>query len=1743
MVQTSSALRDGEMKMEENHEPRTGAVAYVESSENPNPEVGKNSQKSREEGELYSSDDDDELPAVSTSQFDTTAETQDNIFPVALINKGEAVKRERQVASSNPKFFVDKVPKNSALPNYQKSTEKNRAPFVPFVISFSDDDSGSDSEEFRQPKAPEIKGNTYTPVVEGNRRLHSSSVTKSHLSQSTTRNKSRVIPRKVPLSRTFVPSITKISGANSKNRAHSSLELRSRDRKFATLNKKPVGLENGGNQNMHLNSNELQDLRQQIAIREKELKLKSVQQNGGTVSGSSRDHILAESSNGGARKCRATSADSILFEAKEPDKKRLKVNEPYPTRKISDIQKQKPPVKTVFPFEKSVLETGGQRSINEHSYHDKAIPLVTMHTRAVQLKRLDDAQNDLSQGNQSAGFKGADTIVKGSQNDKHIKPVDPSVSFGQMERAGNRTAVAHDKQCTKELMHSCGFNCCCTQMSNEASYRRNLTAGGEIQEAAPVDKAFKPTLEDKHQVSHNNSSICNCLGMVSSSPDNSKDMQSLLEIEELQEKELEEAQEHRRKCEIEERNALKAYRRAQRALVEANARCSLLYQKREIYSAHFRSLLVENSSSFWSSRVYNCTGPALNSSNNMSEENVHQLPTSSHQMQSKYGTYNHQVHHSDIPAADSALQMVSDQRTDGQDLPSDPCSEPDASTSDPHKDNRMADGDLSLSSDLNAIADDEEVDPFDCKSVYSSLDCPRKDENSAERAKNPENGMKRKFSFDTSQDSLLLEATLRSQLFAKLESKTLSKGSGPTHDVHPAAVTGAEEGGASMQEKSIPEIPVQTNNDGCIENLSSNCVSPIADRLDSGFCTEANQSSRFIISSCLILRSAFAHLKVTEPISLVEFQKRNERIHNADICNEDGISVSSTEIQSKIFSPESSDGNLMDICSGEIGCFTSNPTVNPFWSLCMFELRGKCNNDECPWQHIKDYSSKNTNSDSRECQVGSLKDRRKFFRETNIFKGFDCFDLAPPTYFVCLDMLKADLRPRDSILARTIGLSWQKCFSSFLVLSSLLPSHFSTDEPFLHGAEARIDVYRSWDRQSLYLHSRNGTMGECDQQYADIEETLEMALLCFNQEGNKINGRIEALKVLARTLEANPTSIVLWAVYLHIYYSNEESIGEDDMFFYAVEYNEGSYELWLMYINSRMQLEDRVNAFDTALVALCRHASATGTDAVNASACILDLFLQLVNFLCISGNIGKAMEKLSGLFPSVTSSDEPHSLLLSDVLSCLTLHDKVIFWICCVYFMVYRKLPDAIVQQLECEKELFGVEWPSAHLTLDEKQQAIKLMEVAVDSLVPFTDSEGIESETTSEAAHMFALNHIRCMVVLEGLDSSRKLLDKYAKLYPSCLELVLMSARMKEDDYEGSTFVGFEEALSNWPDDVPGVQCIWNQYAECALHSGRIDFVKDLMNRWFYSVWQRQHSGWDLDSVDEKDSFGLPCLAAESDTDTSVSNSSKVDAVFGLINLSLHKLLQNDLPKARLAIDRALTTAPTGHYMHCVREHTIFLLANGSQFNNGSCPNDEILSILKSYMADTRALPASKPLSRKFIEGIKKTRVRQIVGKIWSPVSTDFSLVNSILELWYGPSLLPQMFGKLNSLVDLVEALMEIAPSNYKLAISVCKLLSSQSNPGYVVPSNVLFWASSLLVNALFQAVPVAAESVWVEAAGILCNLTNIQSISESFHRRALYVYPFSVKLWKSHLKLSRVAGNMNSVREAAKERGIELD
>ena len=102
-----------------------------------------------------------------------------------------------------------------------------------------------------------------------------------------------------------------------------------------------------------------------------------------------------------------------------------------------------------------------------------------------------------------------------------------------------------------------------------------------------------------------------------------------------------------------------------------------------------------------------------------------------------------------------------------------------------------------------------------------------------------------------------------------------------------------------------------------------------------------------------------------------------------------------------------------------------------------------------------------------------------------------------------------------------------------------------------------------------------------------------------------------------------------------------------------------------MYINSRLRFDDRLDAYNDALSMLCQMTADTDKDLKERSAFILDIFLQMIYFLCMSGNVEKAISRIFGILPTATP-DNSDDKLLADVISCLTMPDRCVFWISCL---------------------------------------------------------------------------------------------------------------------------------------------------------------------------------------------------------------------------------------------------------------------------------------------------------------------------------------------------------------------------------------------------------------------------------------------------------------------------------------------
>ncbi|XP_038890115.1 uncharacterized protein LOC120079791 isoform X3 [Benincasa hispida] len=1727
---------------------------------------------SREEGEVSSSDNDtqthDVHPVCSTVPASVTSPISSILPPKNKYNPGIQAVSADVCTRTSIQTISQKICDNAQVVNkvstpWGASREANSN----LVISFSDD-SGSELEEcskVRTSKSHSDAVRHYKPPT--------SIIDRSNKLRSMTRNK--VVANKLSLSQPFIPSMTKNHRAYSKGAAGPSLaEQGSKIRAFSG-NLQSQG--RGNDQGKNLNTSKLQDLREQIAICESKLKFKSAQQNKESISVTNQDYIVTNSKSDLARKGSATIPQFPPLVPKEPDVKRLKTSGSYSTKLSLSGQQH---LRTMYAG-KSVFrpqEPGEETQNIKVTYNQKGISLGREESSVLKQSKEDIKHVAASP---SPGIDlgkvqdDNDIVANGNQLDWISKQVDPHplVVLDLATVLPNMTSNVQTQFDNVEFhRQSDGL-----QPSASAAKHFEGTlpqSASNVKIPEPCSNFFKSLINSKSSGTAFGNSP-SCLGF------SNFDLQSLFEMEESLDKDLEEAQDIRRQCEIEERNAFKIYSRAQRALIEANSRCLDLYHKRELFSAHFHSFCMNNPGLISSSRQQEDMKIGADHLNSMSGNANGASP-----LYQKHSEYNSSTQlHTDLNMQHENAGPInsSNLHENGQNLGSEPelCSDLGGNKLDPlpSKGNNIADRICSPSVDPNVSVDgDEESLPSDHEMIDSYDECYMGKKQFEDDQMETYNISKKNQCDNNIEDSLRLEAKLRSELFARLGIRNLSKTCNPCHNIQTPVEQGTKSDARddrTQQNNTEPTVGLAVGSDADLTSKKTestllsgkgdqqfgfggpnrcntpddihgryhfeNLPSETQDSADSDdnepFNREGSCSKTTFSFTPLTMNSVLQHIKAIPSVSIEVLLARTRGSLSNLGFPEDGDSLEVDQIHWRKLKENSVHETVRPMFQSD-GSYIDDLAIDPLWPLCMYELRGKCNNDECPWQHVKDYSLANR----RQCQhdhinySDSCNGLSFSSDETKIFKYEDC--MTPPTYLVGIDILKADSHSYDPVLAQKSSQCWQNFFSISLTLPNLLQKDASADGLFLH--DARIEAKGSWNRPSSYFQRGSSILSQLKQ--GDEDLALETALIIINQETNSREGMKKALPVLSRAVENNPKSVALWTIYLLIFYSYTTTGGKDDMFSYAVKHNGQSYELWLMYINSRMNLDARLAAYDAALSALCDNIVTPNLDGKYASTHILDLILQMTNCLCMSGNVEKAIQRILGLLRVAMDSDEPYSFTHSDMLTCLNISDKCIFWVCVVYLVIYRKLPHAVVQQLECEKELIEIEWPAIQLTDGEKLRASRVVKKAVDFVDSCPNNESPDSKCYQKSIQMFAVNHIRCLMAFEDIGFSRNLLDKYVKLYPSCLELILLKVRAKKRDFGDETVVAFEQAIGNWPKEVPGIQCIWNQYAEYLLQNGRIKCTEELMVRWFESTPKMDCSKTRTLDNGDCDCLNLLDYASGSIVHAMDCSPNEVDVVFWYLNLSVHKLLLNDQLEARLAFDNALRAASSGTFRYCMREYAMFLLTDESLLNEAASVGG-IRNILEGYLNDARAFPIPEPLSRKFINDIKKPRVRLLISNMLSPLSPDVSLVNCILEVWYGPSLLPQKFNKPKELVDFVETILEMLPSNYQLVLSVCKQLCNGDDSSQAASASLIFWACSNLISAIFSSVPIPPESVWVEAANILINVKGFEAIIERFHKRALSVYPFSVQLWTSYYNMCKTRGDTSAVLREVNERGIELN
>ncbi|XP_062202673.1 uncharacterized protein LOC133905004 isoform X2 [Phragmites australis] len=1621
----------------------------------------------REEGEVSSGADDDE--ALQT-------------HIAAPSNVGRYVEAGAQVPlatfrgkGSNTLSVSNVMTHIAAAPSYKKTMRLSQGQFKPgtnrnltwqkpvssdnLVITFSDDDSGSDSGKTKQDRVRDRKASSQGTQKTGNNM------------------QTRIMREEAPQHKTHA---AKIGSAN-----------------FPAF---PLTLRNAGAGR----GSGTTFFRREPSVRQV-TPLKSKQKDGNGVGVNSADHRLE------SLRHKIAARENELKGQKRPLVPVVTKNADFSTEKIELEASSGECSRLNSPFEHDGGPIKRLKLNQQHSYNQVHSDLVTLAPIS-----CSSGKNNVQSSEVTDHFENGTTMHCNVDEREHAVTTEFS---GQIQHGGatknppsskthHKGMEGADNHATVELRGRLAAPFTNGQIMPETSALVPVTSAQAGQRVMPVGTSTVLNLRPHLQPGEENADLLNYSGQIGVEGQNTR-LLSLLEMEELQERELEDAQEHRQKCEVEEREALRAYRKAQRALIEANERCTILRRKREICSAQVHGFIAENSPLVQSLSIQNAgDGLAMPSLLNSQIHADCQLPEN---QGGRYSLY-----------PDEPPQQPVDKH-EAQPHYRDELA---ASTADPNFVNTAND---------NSMPSDYMEDDLLFPARRARSECASDLENHMEETIHVHAEENRQASGDSVQDYELLEASLRSRLVERFGKKPCLNSTGEgTEEIAVGKVAGAEHDKQSAHELQLQEAEqnvvttledtMELGNDdaGCAEKtggLSNSSSGPSMgncnpnDNISSlkELCMPLSTNSPIFPSSAP--QNAARHIKGAFP----GFCKEASDLKN-DCLVSDAASEAAESVQDMI--QDRVGENVKMLPTTQKDSDMAHSGIDPFWPFCMFELRGKCNDEECQWQHAEHHAwRKSKHTKHAMTSVSGLS-------PYGLFRHF----LPVPAYRVGSNLIKSDLNLMQSVLASSLWQYWQRGFCASFPLPISVQRILPSDAPFLQAGDGSIADFDT-NRQLLNFRMLDSRKNKIVQGSVDVEFFLEAALGLYCGKVNKPD-RIKALLLLARAIEADPSTAILWVFYLHIYYQKDEGLGKDDMFSDAVQHNVYSYELWLMYINSRLRFDDRLDAYNDALSMLCQMTADTDKDLKERSAFTLDIFLQMIYFLCMSGNVEKAISRIFGILPTATP-DNSGDKLLTDVISCLTMSDRCIFWISCLYVSIYAKLPEEITDQLEFQKALpRALVWLPIEPSVDNRSHIIELLKHAAYKMA-IDISESVKNGDPSylTLAQFLAVNHISCLAALEGFKSSADMLVKYMKEYPMCPQIFLISGRLERKYGTCSGMKGFDELLLNWHKEVQGIQYLWNQYAEHAL-ADNIELAEKVLACWF------EEYGEDCDLQSNVAVGALLASAQEVGSGPSISE----DQVFWLLNLSLYKILENNLLEAQVAVDKALKLAHGECYEYCLREHAAIHMLEKSS-STADAQTRATFSFIIGYLADHRNLPTRDLLSRRFCQNVKKHKLKQLIDDTIGPTSVDSSLINSVLEVCFGPSLLPEKIGEVKYLVDFVESVMEVLPANYHLALALGRFVGKHYTGADPTSMGTRFWASSVLINAIFRAVPVAPESVWLEGASLLEKLQAAETVKR-FHQQATSVYPFSYKLWHTYLNTCKASGNnTESIMEAARQRGIELN
>ncbi|XP_053572757.1 zinc finger C3H1 domain-containing protein isoform X2 [Bombina bombina] len=791
--------------------------------------------------------------------------------------------------------------------------------------------------------------------------------------------------------------------------------------------------------------------------------------------------------------------------------------------------------------------------------------------------------------------------------------------------------------------------------------------------------------------------------------------------------------------------------------------------------------------------------------------------------------------------------------------------------------------------------------------------------------------------------------------------------------------------------------------------------------------------------------------------------------------------------------------------------------IEPKTFFCRFDLTGTCNDDDCPWQHMRDCTlSRNQlfqdilsyNLDLIGCSEKSTDEEISAAAERYVDKLFGVnrdrmsMDQMAVLLVSYVNESRKHTPPHTTCKEKRKWrpVYWKKPMSDSSSSDEEETSKMINSKPkaklLTQDAVVTPDDIRYFTNETDDISNLEASVLENPQ---DIQLWVKLTYKYLNQnEGTSTECLDSSLNVLSRALEHNRENPEIWSHYLKLFSKRGSGEEVQEMCEMAVEYAP-SYQIWWTFLSLEKSFDGKDSVCNRTLMYLMNSLEDDQKSEV-LSLQLLEILLYRVHLSLFTGRLQNALALLQNALKSPTEKS------IGDYLSP---QDRCLAWLSYIHLMEFSSLPAQFYDPTNANparivnKEPFLLSWLDSQSITTDPAMLLAVFEVAISSCT----EENMNANEKAQVCFPLYKNMIALQILLNRYEAVIALCKQLLESFCCNVEIIeaFSSVYLKMDQPESAINVWLSAAQKN----VGSAQILY-YVCKFLCVQGHLDCIPTLIDEFvafFFDDLNKEHKPIDLLRHLLNFSIPLNCKAPTVKADVSLEDLSVPTPYLWLLYCLWHSV-----------------------YSSCGEAADAYEAALGAVMQQ-----DVLQKLWMDYLIFTNSMVVR---SKNKVQEIKRFAdlvnrcLMTVPSRYPTPFSTDFwtnyEFHNSVIYFYL--SCVPKAQHS-----KILERFSSMMPTNLGLALRVLKQELEENNLQLVKMQSKMFTYNFSM-----------CLPIWKIAISVEASLKGHREVHH-LYQRALQKLPLCAELWKDQLLFEASGGgktdNLRKLVSKCREVGVSLD